>query len=411
LVDRLVTGRSAGPDDIVDRLRIIPLPSIGHEHADRLIRRLLVDIPQTSPLRPEAINWALEGQELSLSANGPKVLIAGSAEDAVTQRYLAQSSRYWRSVTPIALFRRDKKSLIQALRQAGLDAQLDKATLRREPLTKKGRYSTDYVHGTRFGPERTVHATLRFNMPIYGPVLIGDGRFLGLGLFEPFEPGADDCWAFAFDKALPLSAHVEVARQFRRALMARVQAQLGGKELPPVISGHEPDGRPLRGGVHRHLFYRAMVEDGELRGIEVMAPHLVAGGGTAAAWTNHKGCIDEALASFSNLHYGGANVELAPATSDRPSASLRLASVTRYVTTRRPRLADDRTEFLKADIKNEAFRCNLKLAGEPQMSGPKLEATGRLSAHVELRLIEGCKYHVMLGASSHYAGGAFEGCE
>ncbi|MFX8597291.1 hypothetical protein ABTM29_19640, partial [Acinetobacter baumannii] len=45
VIDRLVIGRDAGAADKAARLRLLPLPSVGHAHADHAIRRLLVEIP------------------------------------------------------------------------------------------------------------------------------------------------------------------------------------------------------------------------------------------------------------------------------------------------------------------------------------------------------------------------------
>ncbi len=50
--------RHATEDDKARRLQIIPLPSIGHQHADRAIRRLLVQIPTACPLIEGDIAWA-----------------------------------------------------------------------------------------------------------------------------------------------------------------------------------------------------------------------------------------------------------------------------------------------------------------------------------------------------------------
>ena len=407
LIDRLVTGRSAGPKDIADRLRIIPLPSTGHEHSDLLIRRVLIEIPQTSPLSPQAIAWALDGHEVALSSDGPALIIAASSADSVTRRYVEQASRSWRSVTPVALTRRDEAMVCKALRQAGIDATLRDAALRLEPFTKKGRLAADYVAGTRFSPAKTLHATLHFAQPVKGPVVIGDGRFLGLGLCEPFDAKVPDSWAFLFGEPIPLSAHIEVARQFRRNLMARVQAVIGKKELPSVITGHEPDGRPLRGGNHEHVFYRAVTRAGRLAGLEVLAPHLVAGGKAASGWVEARRILDEALSDFSSLHYRGY-VGLVRIASAYPAPSRCFASVTPYVTTRRPRPSDDRPEFLKSDVTRELQRCGLTPDAYPKISALKLESSGRLSAHLQIVLRSACTKHLLLGATSHFGGGTFD---
>ena len=61
LIGRVLVGRKAnGSNDfpISKRVRIVPLASIGHEHADRAIRRLLVEVPADCPLDSNDIHWA-----------------------------------------------------------------------------------------------------------------------------------------------------------------------------------------------------------------------------------------------------------------------------------------------------------------------------------------------------------------
>jgi CRISPR-associated protein Csb2 len=45
-VERLVIGRGAGPADAARRVQVSPLPSVGHDHADGLLRRVLTRLHQ-----------------------------------------------------------------------------------------------------------------------------------------------------------------------------------------------------------------------------------------------------------------------------------------------------------------------------------------------------------------------------
>ena len=45
-------------------------------------------------------------------------------------------------------------------------------------------------HRPNMPPRVRVHFVLRFPVPVRGPVLLGAKRYLGLGLFRPFQPGA-----------------------------------------------------------------------------------------------------------------------------------------------------------------------------------------------------------------------------
>ena len=60
-IDRILVGRGATEADKVQRVRIAPLPSIGHPHADHAIRRVLVEIPASCPLRADDLEWAFSG--------------------------------------------------------------------------------------------------------------------------------------------------------------------------------------------------------------------------------------------------------------------------------------------------------------------------------------------------------------
>ena len=48
-IDRVLIGREATEADKAARVRIVPLPSIGYSHADRAIRRVLVEVPPNCP--------------------------------------------------------------------------------------------------------------------------------------------------------------------------------------------------------------------------------------------------------------------------------------------------------------------------------------------------------------------------
>ena len=45
---------------------------------------------------------------------------------------------------------------------------------------------TDYLQG-----KLTSHVVLRFDTPVKGPIILGAGRFLGLGLCRPYYPGKE----------------------------------------------------------------------------------------------------------------------------------------------------------------------------------------------------------------------------
>ena len=59
--ERLIGGRGAGPHDIAQRVRVVPIPSIGMEHTDPSIRRVMVELPSACPFGSQDIEWAFAG--------------------------------------------------------------------------------------------------------------------------------------------------------------------------------------------------------------------------------------------------------------------------------------------------------------------------------------------------------------
>ncbi len=215
LVERCLVGKN--PDGSHDgtasgRIRIIPLPSIGHQHADMAIRRVAVSIPPGCALAAEDILWAFSGLKLPFS-DQPLVILP-SADKTMLQSYLAQAgATVWRSITPVVLpesaarrridpvrkadeakpasEKADEESkaaaaVVQALRHAGFENfEATVTRLSRPPLQLQGSKSDLFATGSRFAKERLWHVEIHFSQKVKGPVIIGDGRFYGLGLFAP----------------------------------------------------------------------------------------------------------------------------------------------------------------------------------------------------------------------------------
>src|SRR5581483_4314079 len=103
LVGRKPDGTNDGPP--VTRVRIIPLPSIGHVHADRDIRRVLVEVPPTCPLRAGDVHWAFSGLDVFDAETGEiQAVLTRTDDNAFLRHYgLEIGSRVWRTATPAAL--------------------------------------------------------------------------------------------------------------------------------------------------------------------------------------------------------------------------------------------------------------------------------------------------------------------
>jgi CRISPR-associated protein Csb2 len=215
--ERLIIGRGAGPEDLERRVRIIPLPTIGHPHASPAIRRVLVDIPPDCPLARTDITWALAGRTLpgssrvdSETGEIEETLLVPSEEDSMLRNYGVKKHgrdgrqfRWWCTVTPVALpdarprgklsavaraaaDDRAAAAVVQALRHAGLAARPLSIRLQVEPFHARGARAATFA-ADRFEARRLRHVEIELDAPIEGPVVIGDGRFLGLGLMRPLS--------------------------------------------------------------------------------------------------------------------------------------------------------------------------------------------------------------------------------
>ncbi len=222
-IERVLVGRKAdGADDgpTSSRVRIVPLPSIGHHYADRGIRRVLVEVPAGCPLRADDVHWAFSGLELvapEIGAAQPMVITPSADESMCVHFGIGdRTSRVWRSVTPVALPEPARRrridpgqvpaqakngseraaeqasaaaAVIQALRFAGIRTWAEFIRVQREPFEAKGDRVEAFAPGSRFAKERLWHVEITFSQPITGPLVIGDGRFLGLGVMVPIQQG------------------------------------------------------------------------------------------------------------------------------------------------------------------------------------------------------------------------------
>jgi CRISPR-associated protein Csb2 len=432
---RYARGDRDAPDaDKALRLRFLALPSIGHAHAGLALRRLAVEIPSGCPLRVEDVTWGLSGLDLSeidgdtgeILRDGP--LLVPASDRSMLGRYVA-TARRWRTVTPVALpvaartgRRGDERlqaetlaagRLADALRHAGRDARGTVLAVRREPFHADG-VTADRFAGDRFGAGRLAHAEIVFPQPIAGPLVLGDGRFLGLGLFAPVDevPGI---LAFGLDgDAVSPVAAVRIAAAARRAVMARVRDALGLRPdagLPLYFSGHAADGAPARTGTHDHLF--VAVEPGCAPRLLVVAPHCAARREATRDERSHLATLERALDGFERLVAGrdgafGLVPLVEPAPGDRrvgPSSAWISATAVRP--TRHPKRGDDPATFLAADIAAECAARGLPAPERIEIADLQAGPRGGLAASVRLTFAVAVAGPILLGRDAHQGGGLF----
>lgn len=440
-IGRVFIGRNATEADKAQRIRIIPLPSIGHPHADRGIRRVLVEVPPDCPIRADDIAWAFSG--LTIASHGINAgtgeitsddywmeqLVSASDNSMLAHYGIAEehSARLWRSVTPLALpedakrrrieparLREEAKggeeradeeqkachAVMQALRHAGLREKVVGLRVQREPFDAKGERAEAFATGTRFSKHQLWHVEIEFAEAVSGPLLLGNGRYGGLGLMSPVQQ-VEGVLAFSIVDGLAADAEpLQLARALRRAVMSRVQNEMGAREneLPVFFTGHEVDGSTARRGRHAHL---AFVPDLARQRLLVIAPHVIEHREPLKDERGHLNTLAHALAGLSELRAGRAGklglerVEINPDADPLFAASGVWTAATSYVPTRHPKRND--RDCLREDVLREVQRRQLPVPLAVEEKGSDLL----------LRFSVAVSGPVLLGKTMHFGGGLF----
>ena len=438
--ERLIIGRGAGPADLAQRIRLIPIPSIGAPHTDPSIRRVVVEIPPDCPIRADDLRWAFAGLRPCDPYTGeawPGSLV--STDDSQMADRFGRPARVFRSMTPIALSgalrrridgaaekkaaverdreeRRASGAVVQALRHAGIQARPSDISVRREPFHRRGVRAEIFADGSRFSKHALWHVELRFREALRGPLVIGDGRFCGLGLMEPATQRTD-VFAFHLDGGRRVGPEdvPTLVHHLRRALMALSRDDAG--HVARLFSGHETDGRPDSTGHHAHVFLAAdggPNDDDEVARLVVMAPW--AADRQARRQGGAQRLFEEVTRRLGELRAGrlgqfGHLVAEAVEDGDPllgPAHSW--ISRTPYVATRNLKKRDDAVSAVKADVAAECVRRGLPIPTEIHVldisAGPR---GGRPTADLKLRFAAAVRGPLLLGRNSHSGGGLFHG--
>lgn len=445
-IERVLIGRKAdgshnGPTSL--RVRIVPLSSIGHHHADRGIRRVMVEVPAGCPLRADDVHWAFSGLELVDQETGEvlDLILTPSADETMLAHYGTTDrigSRVWRTVTPAALpdaarRRRIEPSRVvaeakdgaerageqaraaaavtQALRHAEVRAHVEAVHVQREPFEGKGERVEAFAPGTRFAKERLWHVEITFNAPITGPLVIGDGRFLGLGVMAPVQR-SQGVHAFVVEGGLAATPQAtEVTRALRRAVMARMQEVLGRSAiLPTFFTGHERDGSPAQTERCPHLTF---VFDPASARLLIIAPHVLGQRAPTGEEVRHLRDLDTAMTEFCELRAGSSGRLMLGASSIDANADPLFAasrtweSVTPYQVTRHTKQGGA-GGALSADLQAECRRRGLP---EPRVTPRELRGVPGvgLLGGAGLTFEVAVEGPIVLGRSRHLGGGLFAG--
>ena len=431
--------RDLSAADKAQRIRIAPLPSIGHPNAESSIRRVLVEIPPNCPLPVDDLKWAFSG--LHLGSDLPMLIEADDRrmlDHYGAGRNRKQTFHLWRTVTPAALPERAARRRIdparmnetakgarerleeetraagavrQALRHAGIETAVAAVRVQREPFHAKGARAEAFARDTRFSGHRLWHVEVAFTESRDGPVIIGDGRYLGLGLMAPEKRAFREVAVFAIEgDAPPAAARADILTALRRALMALDRDENGA--VSPLFSGHEASGAPAGNGAHRHIFLAADANrDGSrLARLYVIRPDTA--DRKSRLSNDEKARFERVTGKLQTLRAGPHGVlrlkgPAAPGPDDRLFARSRVwTSLTDFSPTRHPRNGADARTFLERNIHAEVLR-----RGYPE---PKVELLshhtgprGGIRARFCLTFSIAVQGPLLLGRDSHMGGGLF----
>ncbi len=411
----VLVGRRPGEPELVpqrSRVSLVPLPSIGHGDVDPAIRRVLVVVPRGGPVRVEDLRWAFSG----LDVGG--ALLVEAVQDPMRGHYEGPSTR-WRSVTPLALpaprrridpsrqsaERKDaperereehqaRAAVVQALRHAGVRAHPMSISVSREPPLRRGSRAEAFAAPPRFEKERLWHVELVLDAPVSGPLVLGDGRYLGLGVLAPATREARTVALAVVDGWMEGSDPEALARALRRAVLARAQAEWGSEKLPSWVSGHEEDGSKAKGHDHLHFLV-----DPAQRRLLVCAPR------------HSDARMSAALAGLRELRAGRSGLlRLVPAGVDPEDRLVRPSRVWRSVWPYRVQRhgTSGATDTLVADLRAACAAAALPAPTSIEVLELSSGAGRALEGRVQVTFNVAVEGPLMLGRSRHLGGGLFE---
>lgn len=189
-----------GQERTPPRFSYLPLPSIGHEHADGLIRRLIIAEPYEG--NGQKAQWAGRVLQSAMLKTDDGECVAelmrtSRREDSVFKRY-TQAARRFKTVTPVILpgfdglkYAKAEKLFLKALHQAGFSPDdVQHIHLRKAPFQKHAYHPRDYRRARHFERYSAMHVEVTWKYDIHGPLAVGAGRHRGLGLFVSQTVGA-----------------------------------------------------------------------------------------------------------------------------------------------------------------------------------------------------------------------------
>ena len=188
-----LAGHVNGEDRTPPRFSYLPLPTIGHQHVDGMIRRLLIAEPYGGDgLRARWAERRLGGQTIRDKDGNERGQLLGLWRERsrwMVRQYVGKH-RVWSTVTPVVLPGFDDGKLVKAERlflkavqQAGISTDgITDVTLRKAPFWPGSQHPRNYRRPRYLRHLPAWHAQIEFLEPVSGPLAIGSGRHAGLGI-------------------------------------------------------------------------------------------------------------------------------------------------------------------------------------------------------------------------------------
>lgn len=228
-IPEMLSGHSEdGRPTSAPHLAVVPLSHVGHRHADGRVMGIALVFPKGADeiARKQVLRALALWEQAARIENGavdddaPTLVIGlGNGVEIEVERVVwgkpgtaalhaetwCAPCREWLSVTPVALDRNpgDLHSRNPTIASAAAEsaAQIIASSCERVGLPRPSTVTVEHAAmwagaapAGAFGPfpaepgklrKVKVHARLQFTEPVFGPVLVGAGRFQGLGLFRP----------------------------------------------------------------------------------------------------------------------------------------------------------------------------------------------------------------------------------
>ena len=223
---KLLVGKDAdGRPTASPHALFLSLPFVGHRYSDGTVKGLAMLLPTDSDsderrtvLRAVGA-WQQAGGNRHFELRVAKSVVLKMRRvpdlDALNTAALdrsrwSQASRRWASVTALALprdtrqltqgcpsdirraWRRAEEAVVEACRYAGLPEPVT-VSVGFDPPVRGGSHASDYPLFVQNGKKRLLlHAVVEFDRLVSGPVVLGSGRYRGLGLMLPLDIGGGE---------------------------------------------------------------------------------------------------------------------------------------------------------------------------------------------------------------------------